>query len=54
MEKISENKEVCSEDRRHILELINMSLQQLWDLAYKTGYEDGMSFIATPNKEEQW
>jgi len=54
MEEICEDKQVCSEDRRHIVELINMSLKQLWDLAYQAGYEDGMSFIATPNKEQKW
>ena len=44
--QVSEDKQVCSEDRGHIVELINMSLQQLWDLAYKAGFEDGMSFIS--------
>jgi hypothetical protein len=51
MEEISQDEQICHEDRRHIVELINMSLKQLWDLAYQAGYEDGMSFIATPNKE---
>jgi hypothetical protein len=44
--QVSEDKEVCPEDRGHIVELINMSLQQLWDMAYKAGFEDGMSFIS--------
>ena len=50
-EEICEDKQICSEDRRHIVELINMSLKQLWDLAYQTGFEDGMSFNETPNKD---
>ena len=54
MEEISKDEQVCHQDRGHIVELINMSLQQLWDLAYKTGYEDGMSFIETPSKEQTW
>jgi hypothetical protein len=29
-------------------------MKQLWDLAYKTGFEDGMSFNETPNKEQKW
>jgi len=44
--QVSENKEVCLADRGHIVELINMSLQQLWEMAYRAGYEDGMSFIS--------
>ena len=44
--KVNQDKEICPEDRGHIVELINMSLQQLWDLAYKAGFEDGMSFIS--------
>ena len=44
--QVSEDKDVCSEDRGHLIELINMSIQQLWDMAYKAGYEDGMTFIS--------
>ena len=44
--QVSEDKQVCLEDRGHIVELINMSLQQLWEMAYKAGFEDGMSFIS--------
>ena len=44
--QVSEDKEVCFEDRGHLIELINMSIQQLWDMAYKAGYEDGMTFIS--------
>ena len=44
--QVSEVKEVCLADRGHIVELINMSIQQLWDMAYKAGFEDGMSFIS--------
>ena len=44
--QVSEDEQVCSEDRGHLIELINMSIQQLWDMAYKIGYEDGMTFIS--------
>ena len=44
--QVSEDYEVCPEDRGHLVELINMSLQQLWEMAYKAGFEDGMSFIS--------
>jgi hypothetical protein len=54
MEEISKDEQVCHQDRGHIVELINMSLKQLWDLAYQAGYEDGMSFIETPSKEQTW
>jgi hypothetical protein len=45
LEEVSQNQQICSEDRRHLVELINMSMQQLWELAYQTGFEDGMSFL---------
>ena len=44
--QVSEDEQVCTQDRGHIIELINMSIQQLWDMAYKAGYEDGMTFIS--------
>jgi len=44
--QVSEDKEVCLADRGHIVELINMSLQQLWEMAYEAGFQDGMSFIS--------
>jgi hypothetical protein len=44
--QVSEDKQVCTQDRGHIVELINMSIQQLWDMAYKAGFEDGMTFIS--------
>jgi hypothetical protein len=31
------------EDRGHLVELLNMSLQDLWNLAYQLGYEDGFN-----------
>ena len=40
--------QVHSADRRHIIELKNMSLQEIYDMAYEQGFEDGMSFIETP------
>ena len=53
VEEIHQNEQVCSPDRGHIVGLINMSLQQLWDLAYKTGFEDGMTFIAKPKSKSK-
>jgi hypothetical protein len=44
--QVSKDEEVCPEDRGHLIELINMSIQQLWDMAYRAGYEDGMTFIS--------
>jgi len=43
--EILQDGEVCSEDREHIVELINMTFKELWQLAYQAGFEDGMSFI---------
>jgi len=48
MEKEHEDWKVRSADRGHIIELKNMSLQEIYDLAYQQGFEDGMSFISTP------
>ena len=45
MEEITENEEICPADRGHLVKLVNMSMQQLWDMAYKAGYEDGMCFM---------
>lgn len=36
--------EVCAEKREHLLKLINMSLKELWEIAYQLGFEDGMTF----------
>lgn len=48
LEKVQQDQQVCPEDRGHIVKLKNMSLQQLYDMAYQAGFEDGMSFILTP------
>ena len=48
MEEIIKDGEVRSEDRGHIIKLKNMSLQELYDLAYQQGFEDGMTFVSTP------
>ena len=49
LEEVQQDQQVCSEDRGHIVKLKNMSLQQLYDMAYQAGFEDGMSFILTPS-----
>jgi hypothetical protein len=36
--------EICAEKREHLLKLINMSLKELWEIAYQLGFEDGMTF----------
>jgi hypothetical protein len=46
LEEVSQDGEVCSEGRGHILALINLTIKEIWDLAYKSGFEDGMSFIS--------
>jgi hypothetical protein len=46
VEDVSKNGQVHSKDREHIVELINMSLKDLWELAYQEGYKDGMSFVS--------
>ena len=48
MEEERKDGQVHSADRRHIIELKNMSLQEIYDMAYEQGFEDGMSFIETP------
>ena len=45
-EEVSQNGQVHSKDREHIVELVNMSLKDLWELAYQEGYKDGMSFVS--------
>jgi hypothetical protein len=46
LEEILENGQICSEDRRYIVNLVNLTIKELWHLAYKAGFEDGMSFIS--------
>jgi hypothetical protein len=41
VEEIPKDKQICSEDRRYILELLNMTLKDLIDLAYAEGLKDG-------------
>ena len=48
LEKEYEDWQVRSADRGHIIELKNMSLQEIYDMAYEQGFEDGMSFISDP------
>jgi len=42
---------LCPEDRRHLVELLQMSLQDIWNLAYQLGYEDG--FNQASSQQEQ-
>jgi hypothetical protein len=46
LEEISQDGEICSEDRRYIVNLVNLTIKELWHIAYKSGFEDGMSFIS--------
>jgi len=41
VEKVFEDGQICAENRRHLVRFINMSLQELWTLAYSEGYKDG-------------
>ena len=52
LEEISQDQEVCSQDRGHILSLINMSLQQLWDRAYQQGFDDAQEIWKTETRKE--
>jgi hypothetical protein len=45
MEEVCKDKQVCSEDRRYILELLNLTLKDLIDLAYDEGFKDGQSSV---------
>jgi len=42
---------LCSEDRRYLVELMNMSLQDLWNLAYQLGYEDGIAQASSQQEQ---
>jgi len=48
LEEVSQDWEVRSADRGHIIKLKNMSIQEIYDMAYQQGFEDGMSFVTTP------
>jgi hypothetical protein len=50
LEKISQDGEVCFEDREYFIEFLNMSLRELVELAYQEGFKDGMSFITKEKK----
>jgi hypothetical protein len=43
VEEVCKDQQVCSEDRRYILELLNLTLKDLIDLAYDEGFKDGQS-----------
>ena len=34
--------------------LINMSLQQLWNIAYQAGFEDAQAIMKTDRGQQQW
>lgn len=40
VEKVPKDKDVCSEDRRHLLTMLDMTIRQLWDMAYLAGYDE--------------
>ena len=42
---------LCSEDRGYLVELLNMSLQDLWNLAYQLGYEDGIAQASSQQEQ---
>ena len=47
VEKVLKNKNVCSEDRRHLLTMLDMTVNQLYELAYLSGYEDATKKAAS-------
>jgi hypothetical protein len=46
LEEVLENGQIRSEDRRYIVNLVNLTIKELWGIAYQAGFEDGMSFIS--------
>lgn len=45
LEEVIQDGEIRTADREYLVNLINMSLKELYDIAYRQGYEDGMSFM---------
>lgn len=45
LEEILQDGQICTEDRRYIVNLVNLTIKELWNIAYQAGFEDGMSFI---------
>ena len=45
LEEILKDGQICTEDRRYIVNLVNLTIKELWNIAYQAGFEDGMSFI---------
>lgn len=45
LEEILKDGQICTEDRRYIVNLVNLTIKELWSIAYQAGFEDGMSFI---------
>jgi hypothetical protein len=37
----------------YTVNLVNMSLQQLWNIAYQAGYEDAMEIVKTDQGTKQ-
>jgi len=37
----------------YAVNLVNMSLQQLWNIAYQAGYEDAMEIVKTDQGTKQ-
>jgi hypothetical protein len=48
LEEVSQDEQVRSKDRRYIVDLKNMSLQEIYDFAYQHGFDDGVDFAETP------
>ena len=38
----------------YTMNLVNMSLQQLWNIAYQAGFEDAQAIMKTDRGVQQW
>ena len=47
-----QSQEKANNAMNYTMNLINMSLQQIWNIAYQAGFEDGMSFLTEKQKHE--
>lgn len=47
-----QSQEKANNCMNYTMNLVNMSLQQIWNIAYQAGFEDGLSFLTEKQKSE--
>lgn len=47
-----QSQEKANNSMNYTMNLINMSMQQIWNIAYQAGFEDGLSFLTEKQKHE--